>query len=319
VSWARLDDRANEHVKLLAAGAQACWLWSCGLMYANRQKARDGFVPEAMVPGLYVPLAKDAKRLAAKLVDVGLWEKVKGGFQIHDYHAINSTAAQHEAKKEKGRARAAKSYETRKVRGLLTAGDSSPGSSLESSREESGEDQTKNRDSSGVEWSGSGPGDSDLGSETGSTPPVSARGGSALRVRAQLWLDDPNRAALEAANPEKWPETRELVARLKAVFGGAEQAPRHSSDSRMRLILGHWAEGHQQSELLQAIDGAKLNDHIRNHPDLQTLQTILRDSGTITKYQRLLTVTPIAPVKANSRTVQPSQGENPYETAEVAT
>jgi len=83
MSWVKIDDRAPEHRKQLAAGAVASWLWVCGLAYANRQPARDGFVPTAVLPMLY-PIPGVAKQ-AERLVDAGLWERVDGGFQIHDY------------------------------------------------------------------------------------------------------------------------------------------------------------------------------------------------------------------------------------------
>ena len=146
MSWARLDDRANEHRKQLLAGPEACWMWSCGLMYANRQDARDGFIPEPMLAMLY-PFTKP-KKLAAKLVEVGLWEVVPGGYLIHGYHDWNPTREQVEAERAKGRERAAASYQKRKPK----PADSSP----EESGRSSPEDETKKRVSSGVEWSGEG-------------------------------------------------------------------------------------------------------------------------------------------------------------------
>jgi HNH endonuclease len=80
VTWAKIDDHANEHRKQLAAGAEACWLWACGLMYANRQKARDGFIPQAVVAGIY-PF-KDAAKLVHRLLTLGLWDPAEGGYRI---------------------------------------------------------------------------------------------------------------------------------------------------------------------------------------------------------------------------------------------
>lgn len=114
MSWAKLDDRANEHHKQLEAGAEACWLWACGLMYANRQDERDGFIPAAMVSMLY-PFT-NAPNLAERLVSVGLWRKRKGGFVIHNYHKWNQTKEQREAELEAGRERAAKSYAKKRTK-----------------------------------------------------------------------------------------------------------------------------------------------------------------------------------------------------------
>ncbi len=108
MSWAKIDDHANEFHKQLAAGPEACWFWVCGLMFANRQRERDGFIPEAVISMLYP--VKSPKRLANKLIEVGLWDEAPGGYQIHNYHGWNPTPEQVEAERAAGRERAAKSY-----------------------------------------------------------------------------------------------------------------------------------------------------------------------------------------------------------------
>jgi hypothetical protein len=142
LTWAKIDDRANEHRKQLAAGAEACWLWTCGLMYANRQPARDGFIPDAMVGMLY-PF-KDAKALAARLVKAGLWRKCSGGYRIHEFKLWNQTKEQLENEREKGRERAAKSYEKRKAKNQK----SSPEEPPEEETKAQSEDEPKNSGSS---------------------------------------------------------------------------------------------------------------------------------------------------------------------------
>lgn len=106
MSWAKLDDRANEHRKQLAAGAEACWLWACGLMYANRQDARDGFIPDEMLSLLY-PF-RGVKKLASRLVSVGLWVRTERGFLIHEFTEWNKSREQVEQEREATRARVAK-------------------------------------------------------------------------------------------------------------------------------------------------------------------------------------------------------------------
>ena len=112
MSWAKLDDKANEHVKQLRAGSEACWLWACGLMYANRQAERDGFIPDEAVPILYGP-ARNPMRLAKRLAEVGLWDRVDGGYLVHNYHQWNPTQAQIEEERAKGRERAEESKHLR--------------------------------------------------------------------------------------------------------------------------------------------------------------------------------------------------------------
>lgn len=98
MSWVRIDDHANEHPKLLSAGAAACWLWACGLMYCNRQKVRTGVVPSAVLPTLGV---EGARKLAERLVAVGLWEPIDGGYRVHDYHEYQPTTEQQAERKAK--------------------------------------------------------------------------------------------------------------------------------------------------------------------------------------------------------------------------
>lgn len=117
MTWARLDDRANEHRKQLLAGAEACWLWACGLMYANRQAARDGFIPEQMLPMLYPLPPRQRGRLVAKLVEVKLWHEVPGGYQIHEFRAWNRTREQLEEEREATRLRVAEHRRKKRLEG----------------------------------------------------------------------------------------------------------------------------------------------------------------------------------------------------------
>lgn len=112
MSWVRIEDRAPEHRKQLAAGPAACWLWLCGLAYANRQPQHDGFIPSAALPLLGCG-ARAAKE-AARLVDVGLWERVEGGWWIHDYHEYQLTPDQLSARAAAGRRGGVRSGEMRR-------------------------------------------------------------------------------------------------------------------------------------------------------------------------------------------------------------
>lgn len=107
MSWAKIDDRANEHRKLLDAGAEACWLWTCGLMYANRQPARDGRIPARMLPMLYPFPPARIPKLSAKLVEVGLWVRTDDGFEIHQFRQWNKTKEQLDSEREATRLRVA--------------------------------------------------------------------------------------------------------------------------------------------------------------------------------------------------------------------
>jgi hypothetical protein len=84
VTWALLDDHANEHPKVLQVGAEAAWLWVCGLMYCRRNNGSHGVIPAKAVRMLY-PFDADPNTLAARLVESGLWHETPSGYQIHEY------------------------------------------------------------------------------------------------------------------------------------------------------------------------------------------------------------------------------------------
>jgi hypothetical protein len=85
-------------------------------MYANRQTARDGFIPEAAVGMLYpFKSAAYAASLALRLVAVGLWEVTEGGYLVHEFEEWNETKEVREGRMAQARERAAQSYERRRA------------------------------------------------------------------------------------------------------------------------------------------------------------------------------------------------------------
>ena len=138
MSWARIDDHANEHRKQLRAGPEACWLWTCGLMYCNRQAARDGIIPDEVLGLLYPSESFKIKpaKLAAKLVEVGLWERVNGGFRVHNWERWNRSSDAVEAERAKGRKRARRSFERRKAEeAAVSSGEEKPKTDRRASEE----------------------------------------------------------------------------------------------------------------------------------------------------------------------------------------
>lgn len=122
IIWTRLDALARCHPKILRAGAVPCWLWVCGIMWCNTQKAHDGFIPSEVIPTLYPiipPEQLDAS--VAVLIRVGLWEQRADGVQTHDYNDFQPTADElarmSGSKAEAGRRGGLKSGETRRRKG----------------------------------------------------------------------------------------------------------------------------------------------------------------------------------------------------------
>ena len=110
--WAKLDDGFTDHPKIIDAGPLASWLYVCGLTYSSRLLT-DGFIPQGQVRKLAD--VDNAMDLAARLLEVGLWERTDGGFRIHDYLEYNPSAAQvkDERKAAQERMRKVRSREVR--------------------------------------------------------------------------------------------------------------------------------------------------------------------------------------------------------------
>lgn len=105
-----VDDKLPRHPKIFRAGAmlgkngaaQALAMFLDGLSY-SRAHLTDGFIPDEFVASCALV---DRQLVVAKvLVDrrVRLWHRVRGGYQIHDYHDWNRKASEIKEKREKER------------------------------------------------------------------------------------------------------------------------------------------------------------------------------------------------------------------------
>ena len=77
-----LDDQFPDHPKVIRAGADAAWLFVCGLAYSRRY-GTGGAIPTAQVSKLTT--LRNPLKLAGRLCAERLWEVIRDGFQIHDY------------------------------------------------------------------------------------------------------------------------------------------------------------------------------------------------------------------------------------------
>ena len=104
MSWARIDDTLYDHPKLDRLGRDrlaGVGLQVLAISWSNRFLT-DGFVPEERIPRLGGTL-----RLAEKLVEAGMWERVAEGFHIHDFHAYSKSRARVLLEREGARERQA--------------------------------------------------------------------------------------------------------------------------------------------------------------------------------------------------------------------
>lgn len=108
--WARLDDALIDHRKIFMAGdligkngaAVAIGFFAVGLMWSNKHLT-DGFLPEAVVKSFRH--VDNPLTVAGALAKVELFEKVDGGYKIHDFHDHNPSASAIKKKRREDRAR----------------------------------------------------------------------------------------------------------------------------------------------------------------------------------------------------------------------
>jgi hypothetical protein len=93
-----VDDNMSFHPKVLAAGNEAIGMWTrCGAL--AKKHTTGGFVTNETVA------AVGSQKLAGRLVSAGLWVRVEGGYQYHDW---KQQAGNDDADKEKERADASR-------------------------------------------------------------------------------------------------------------------------------------------------------------------------------------------------------------------
>lgn len=108
----RLDDELLDHQKIFDAGTLlgkngsglALAIYVLGILYANRHLT-DGYLSAAVVKSF--PHIDDPLRVADALTKVALFEKVNGGFKIHDFSHYNPSAAEIRRKRREDRERKA--------------------------------------------------------------------------------------------------------------------------------------------------------------------------------------------------------------------
>lgn len=101
--WVKVLVDFVDHEKTIAAidegGGDAGWLWLKAMSW-SRRRLTDGRLPHAVVRDLARFSKAKPEKLAAALVNAGLWEAVEGGYQIHDFADFAPTKEQVEAKRE---------------------------------------------------------------------------------------------------------------------------------------------------------------------------------------------------------------------------
>ena len=103
MAWVRLDDSYGRNPKVLAAGPLCRDLYILALCWCNNQLS-DGYIPSSIICTLS-PGLRAAGRIASRLVELGLWEQVPGGYQVHDYAEYQPTREEVLSRREAWRIR----------------------------------------------------------------------------------------------------------------------------------------------------------------------------------------------------------------------
>lgn len=107
MTWVRLDEAMPEHPKVAALGDSAFALWITSIAYANRNLT-DGFVPSAVGIGQLRYCDGNPIPAIRELEDAGIWHKVDGGWEIHDFLDYQPSKANVLAEREAARERMAR-------------------------------------------------------------------------------------------------------------------------------------------------------------------------------------------------------------------
>lgn len=116
--WIRLDTSFFDNPKVLRLlamreGHRAAFVWCCSLAYAGKH-GTDGLIEDYALTRINGRPA-DATRLVA----VGLWDKVDGGWQVHDWADRQQSTEETQRRSQQARDAARKRWEAeagRKVR-----------------------------------------------------------------------------------------------------------------------------------------------------------------------------------------------------------
>lgn len=99
MTWFKVDDTLHSHPKAIAAGPAAMGLWVMAGAYAAAYKL-DGQVPDR-----FVATIPQGRKLAAKLVDVRLWDTQPGGWIFRDWDDYQPSSTEIEKRRAIARER----------------------------------------------------------------------------------------------------------------------------------------------------------------------------------------------------------------------
>lgn len=101
MAWARIDDKFLDNPKVRKAGKEATYLYLSALVYSSSQLTEGFISDEALGLVAFKGFIRNELTHAKTLVDCGLWDRIRGGYTIHDYLEYNPTKAEIEQARAK--------------------------------------------------------------------------------------------------------------------------------------------------------------------------------------------------------------------------
>lgn len=98
MTWGKVDDRLHRHRKARQAKLEAMGLWVLALSFCA-DNLTDGVILDDEVASLCDGRRAVASKLADRLVTVGLWHRVDGGYLFHDWAQYQPTRASVQAER----------------------------------------------------------------------------------------------------------------------------------------------------------------------------------------------------------------------------
>lgn len=86
--WVKFENVMPENIKIERSSDRAFRLWVAGICFASRAKS-DGFIPISKVLNL---TNSATEKTVAELVNSGLFERVDGGYLVHNYLRYNPSS-----------------------------------------------------------------------------------------------------------------------------------------------------------------------------------------------------------------------------------
>ena len=120
MTWIKLEDSFPDHPKIAALSDRAFRVHISALCYCGKYLT-NGVIPAPIANKICV---NNGSRIIKRLVEIGLWIRVEGGYEINDYLKYQTSKEQAEMEKETNRLRAARARETRasSLRNGVTSG-----------------------------------------------------------------------------------------------------------------------------------------------------------------------------------------------------